>query len=97
MAPLFSNFYGVQFTVPAAAVAYAASSPGDTFNVGIFTPVDWAIYSNRGSGAQAYAGRQNVRSANEGASLPAGTYYLGFYCTNLIERCAVTYAITAVY
>lgn len=96
-APLFSNFYGVPFTVPASRAGYAASSPGDNFNVGIFTVADWAIYSNRGAGARAYALRENVRTANELAEIPAGNYVLGFYCTNVIQRCAVTYAITAYY
>ena len=96
-APLFSNFYGVPFTVPASRAGYAASSPGDNFNVGIFTAADWAIYSNGGAGARSYAFRENVRTANELAEVPAGNYVLGFYCTNLIQRCAVTYAINAYY
>jgi hypothetical protein len=97
-ASLFSNFQGIPFTVPAGSVGYAVNSPsGDTFNVGIFTPADWAIYSNRGAGARSYAFRDNVANANEGAAVPAGSYYLGFYCRNLIQRCTVTYAIAAVY
>jgi hypothetical protein len=94
--PLFSNFRGATFTVPASTIAYAASSPSDTFTVGIFTAAEWANYSGGGN-ARAYALRERVRTANESALLPAGDYVLGFYCNNVIERCAVTYTLVANY
>lgn len=95
--PLFSNFYGVPFTVPAATTGYAVSSPTDTFNVGIFTAAEWTNYSAGGQG-RAYIFRENIRTANEvGPMLPAGNYVLGFYCRNVIERCIVTYAVSSYY
>lgn len=94
--PLFTGFRGVTFTVPAARAAYSVSSPGDTYNVGIFTAAEWSNYSAGGQ-ARAFAFRENVRTATEVADLPAGSYVLGFYCRNLIQRCDVTYALNANY
>lgn len=94
--PLFSGYRGVTFTVPAAIVAYNVTSPGDTYNVGIFTAAEWTNYAAGGT-ARAYALRDNVRTAAETATLPAGNYVLGFRCRNLIERCDVTYALGANY
>lgn len=95
--PLFPSFYGVPFTVPASTMGYAVSSPSDTFNVGIFTAAEWTNYAAGGQ-ARAYILRENIRTASEVAPpLPAGNYVLGFRCRNLIERCIVTYAVTAYY
>nr|MBK7066163.1 hypothetical protein [Deltaproteobacteria bacterium] len=68
----------------------------DTYNVGIFTVAEWSNYSAGGQ-ARAFAFRENVRTATEVADLPAGSYVLGFYCRNLIQRCDVTYALNANY
>lgn len=98
MSPLFPNFYGVPFTVPAGTVGFAASSAGgDTFDVGVFTAASWATYSSGGAGALVYAQRARTSRADGAASLPAGNYVLGFYCRNLIERCSVLYAVSASY
>lgn len=94
----FPYYFGVPFTVPASRVGYSVNSPsGDGFTVGIFTEVNWAIYSNGGTGAVAYASHGPVTSFADAATVPAGTYYLGFRCTNLIENCSIRYAIAATY
>jgi len=97
--PLFWSSYGFSFSVPAQAfVAYdALSTAGDTFNVGIFTPSDWAVYANGGSGAEVWAPHYKTSIVTDGTSLPAGDYVLGFVCTNLLERCAVRFSISASY
>jgi hypothetical protein len=96
--PLFYS-YSFSFSMPTQAfVAYdALSTDGDTFNVGIFTPDDWAVYANGGSGARVWAPHYKTSTVTDGANLPAGNYVLGFACTNLIERCAVRFSISAAY
>ena len=96
--PLFSTYGYFRFTIPTqAAVGFSTtSSAGDTYNVAIFTPTDYVTYST-GRTANAWAPHQNVTTVSDAAVLPAGTYYLGFYCTNLVERCAVSYSVVANY
>ena len=96
-APLFSNFYGVPFTVPASLVSYAAQSTSDTFDVAVFTVDNWAIYSNGSTGSVAYLSHARTARISDAGSLPAGNYVLGFYCRNLIERCSVSYSLGASY
>jgi hypothetical protein len=98
--PLFNDFYGVPFSVPVpASVGYAAqTTTGDTWDVGIFTASDWAVWMSGGTGARAYAFHMMTSIQNDAAALPAGSYYLGFHCRNLVQRCAVTsYAVVARY
>lgn len=99
-APLFSNFYGFPFSVPASSiVAYSVTSgtTGDTFDVGIFSAADWAVYMGGGAGARAYAVHGMTSIVTDSATIPAGSYYLGFRCRNLVQRCQVSYAINARY
>lgn len=97
--PLFSQNYGVEFTVtvPSGRVQFSAESPSnDTFHIGVYAPDDWVMQlSGRPSSAVAY--HRDVRTVTDSLSLPAGTYYLGFTCTNLIQRCAVRHTIYSIY
>lgn len=97
--PLFSGYYGIPFTLPTTAlVAYAAqSTSGDTFSVGIFDESNWAVFRTGGTGARAWAPHSSTSIASDTTTLSAGTYYLGFYCTNVIQRCQLGYAINATY
>lgn len=96
-APLFSNFYGVPFTVPAALVSYAAQSTADTFDVAVFTVDNWAIYSSGSTGSVAYLSHARTALASDAGNLPAGNYVLGFYCRNIVQRCSVSYSLGAQY
>lgn len=95
--PLFSNFYGVPFTVPASLVSYAAQSTSDTFDVAVFTVENWAIYSSGGTGSVAYLSHARTARISDAGSIPAGNYVLGFYCRNLVQRCSVSYSLGAAY
>lgn len=95
--PLFSNFYGVPFTVPASLVSYAAQSTSDTFDVAVFTVDNWAIYSNGGTSSVAYLSHARTARISDAGSIPAGNYVLGFYCRNLVQRCSVSYSLGASY
>jgi hypothetical protein len=97
--PLFSTYAAHPFNVPVnALVSYGVSSgSSDTYNVGIFTSANWTIYSSGATGAMAWAYHANITMGGGSAMLPAGSYYLGFYCTNLVERCNVSYSVHAVY
>ncbi len=95
-------FYGLEFLLPVQAtlsfaVVPASTGTPDTFNVAIFTPTEWTSYQT-GSGNQATAGAHNgVTSASDSATLPAGTWYLGFKCKNAIQRCMISFDLTATY
>ncbi len=97
-APLFSGYYGFDFTLPVdAEVTYSASSPtNDTYDIALFTAAQWVSFQT-GSGNQAYAPHNNTTAASDTATMPAGESYLGFRCTNLIERCGITFDLSATY
>lgn len=97
-----SAYYGFEFTLPVQAdvsftVNPASTGSPDTWNVAIFNPTEWTSYQT-GSGNQATAAvHNNVTSASDSATLPAGNWYLGFRCTNLVQRCMIAFALTATY
>jgi hypothetical protein len=97
-ANLFPNYFGIPFTVPASDVIFAVTSTtGDTFNAGIFTAADWAVYSTGGAGTHPWAVHSHTSTAQDNINLAAGSYVLGLYCTNVIQRCSAGYAIDALY
>jgi hypothetical protein len=93
------SFYGFEFLLPAAAsFSFSASeTTTDTWNVAVFTPAEWVSYQD-GSGNQAYAAaHNNVMQVSDAAELPAGDFYLGFRCTNAVERCMLVFDADAIY
>lgn len=97
--PLFDHNGWVRFTLPTSAdVSFTTySTDNDTYRVGIFTPTDWVTFTSGGT-AHPYAFQASATSSRGSVpGLPAGTWYLGFNCTNLVQRCAVNYTVTATY
>lgn len=96
--PLFSSYGYYRFFLPADAdVRFTTgTTDNDTYDVGVFTPENYVTYSS-GQRASGWAIHPGVHAVTDHVSLVAGTYYLGFYCTNTFERCAVTYTVTATY
>lgn len=92
----FTGLSGVPFTVPWSTVTYTVTSPGGTYDVGIFVPTEWARYA-AGVQSRAHALRENVRDATVAVDLPGGDYMLGFRCRNPAGPCDVSYAISASY
>ena len=96
----FGSVFGAPFFLPVTTTVCfsATSSAGDGFNVGIWTATNWSLHITGGSGARVYAQHVDISNATDCVTnLPAGSYYLGFDCTNWIQNCAVTYAVTATY
>ncbi len=93
----FGSTYSAPFFLPVTtAVAFTATSTaGDTFNVGIWTSANWATRMGT-AGARGYHARVSTTS-DVVQNLPAGSYVLGFDCTNLIENCDVAFSVTATY
>ncbi len=96
----FGSVFGAPFFLPVTTTVCfsATSSAGDGFNVGIWTATNWSLHITGGSGARVYAQHVDISTATDCVTnLPAGSYHLGFDCTNWIQNCAVTYAVTATY
>jgi len=92
-------FYGFEFNLPAQATFNfsASETTTDTWNVAVFTPAEWVSYQT-GSGTGAFGGIHNgVKQVNDTVLLPAGDWFLGFRCTNAIQRCMFVFNADAIY
>lgn len=96
--PLFSSSAVVRFVVPetASVTVHLYTTDGDTFSSALYDAEGWASV-NAGVVAPAYWRRGSGMSSMNTIDLAAGTYYVSLACTNLIQRCAVSYAVTALY
>lgn len=93
---LAGGYSGVLFTLPArATVRFSASSAG-LFQVGIFTISDWTLFAS-GQASGAFVLSNPTPSVSDVIQLGAGTYTLGFRCTNATEACTIRYSANAVY
>lgn len=93
------GYYGFEFLLPSAAqVSFSVSEQTtDTWNIGVFSNTEWTCYQS-GSCNQAYTGaHSNVMNVTDTVAVPAGDWYLGFKCTNSIERCMINFNLDAEY
>lgn len=93
------GFYGFEFNLPTQATFNfsASETTTDTWNVAVFTPAQWVSYQT-GSGNGASGGVHNgVKQVNDTVLLPAGDWFLGFRCTNTIQRCMLVFNADAIY
>jgi hypothetical protein len=93
------GYYGLSFSLPSTALFEFSASQAttDTWNVAVFTSAQWVSYQT-GSGNMAYGGiHNNVMSAADSLTLPAGEWYLGFRCNNVFQRCMLVFNATATY
>ena len=95
----FPAFYSIgPFTVSDGAtisfnVQDRSTTTPDHWDIGIYTATEWGYYST-GSPATAYAAASGVSNDSDSTSVPAGDYYLGFHCDNLVETCMVSIDLT---
>ncbi len=95
------GYYGQPFTLPLSAevafdVQCRSTTSCDTFDVGVFTAEEWSYFSG-GQHATAYGAQNDVKTANDTVSVPAGDYVLGFLCRNAVEHCQISYDLSATY
>ncbi len=92
-------FYGFNFVLPAqASVNFSVSeTTTDTWNVAIWNDTQWTSWQNGTANQPTADPHNNVMSVTDSATLPAGSWWLGFRCDNALERCMFVFNLDATY
>jgi hypothetical protein len=93
---LAGGYTGVFFALPSPGTVRLTASSTGTFQLGVFTTSDWTVFAS-GQASGAYLLTNPTPSVVEVLRLPAGTFTLGFRCTNATDACTIRYSAVATY
>lgn len=91
---LAGGYSGVFFSLPSPASVRFIASSTRTFQLGVFTTSDWAVFAS-GQQSNSFVLTNPTPSVVERVSLPAGTFTLGFRCTDATDACTIRYSAVA--